>query len=87
MKRIGLAIVAAAGVIGVMGTAAQAQSVEIGVPGVRVDSGYSHRDRDWDRDRGWRRSYNYDRDDTVVVRRHRDRDWDRPRRKVIIERD
>lgn len=87
MKRIALLVVAVASLCG---SAALAQDFRIGVPGVgvTVDDGYRgdrYRER---RDRDYRRSYNYDRDDAVIVRRKRDRDYDRRGgERVYIDRD
>jgi hypothetical protein len=91
MNKLALVMVAGATLLGA--GAASAQGVEFGVgpggAGVRVDDGYRgdgyRGDRDWRRDREFRRS----RDEVIVVRPDRDRhrNWDRRRNHYYEERD
>lgn len=86
MKKFAFVVIAAASLAG---SAAYAQGVSVGVPGVGGvtvgDPGYRDGYR---RDREYRRSYNRYDEDRVIVRRDRDRDWDRRRGdRVYIERD
>ncbi len=86
MNKLALVMVAAVTLLGA--GAASAQGVEFGVgpggAGVRVDDGYRG-DRDWHRDREFRRS----RDQVIVVQPDRDRhrNWDRRRNQYYEERD
>jgi hypothetical protein len=55
----------------VIGSSVQAEEVQIGIPGVRLE------DRDNDRDhRRWRRDHDNDREVIVIKKRHHDRDDD-----------
>jgi hypothetical protein len=85
MNRLALVVVAAATLLGA--GAASAQGVEFGIgsggAGVRVGDGY-HGDRDWRRDRDFRRSRN----EVIVVQPGQDRrrDWDGGRRRYYEDR-
>jgi hypothetical protein len=88
IKRLAVAIAAAAGICSVMPVGAEEVGIGVGPGGVTIGSDHGDRYRDRDRAVIINKDRDRDRDGPVIINRDRDHggDRDRDRRSIIIDR-